>query len=206
MKFNVTFFANSQQSLLLLFNNHQKLNSIRLKNNISFIPRLSWWSVTRSFVQGTPSNLTLFTGSPETTLKINSVLANSEINSVSKAPNVPIKGLSHLRKEISTGVNYTPQISLNRLKKLYIFKNYVFIYQDFNKDSFIKFLMENLHMNGSYSLLFKLGFYGNTVFYMLDHQLGITIKESHNTEFYEGIYDIILLKLDILFDRYQIDE
>lgn len=111
--------------------------------------------------------------------------------------------VSHSNLNITSSENQNK--SFNSYNKSNIFKTYVFVYDVFSRDNFIKFLMENLYINSSYSILIKLGFDGNSVFYMLDHQMGITLKNTHNIDFYEDIYDIILLKINDLLLKYDID-
>ena len=45
-----------------------------------------------------------------------------------------------------------------KLDSLYIWNNKVFNYEEFNNISFNKFIMENLYLNSTYSILIKFGF------------------------------------------------
>jgi hypothetical protein len=64
-------------------------------------------------------------------------------------------------------------------------------FEDFNERSFINSLVENLTLNTTYSLLTKVGYEGNSSFYMAGPQIGIVVKHFHNTRHYANLYRII---------------
>ncbi len=88
-----------------------------------------------------------------------------------------------------------------------IFKDVVFDYSKFNLESFIHFIMENFHFhtNSTYSVLIKIGVSSNSIYYMLGSQIGISIKENHAVHAYKNIYDVILLQIDDLLSKYDLD-
>src|ERR1700736_4048637 len=83
-----------------------------------------------------------------------------------------------------------------------VFKPFLFTYDAFNKESFIKFLLETFELNTSYSILLKVSFDGNTVFYMLDRQMGISVGDQHDLKYYEYVYDHIIFRVDVIMERY----
>lgn len=80
----------------------------------------------------------------------------------------------------------------------------IFLYSDFTETNFSHFIMENLLPNRSYSILIKLGFEGRS-FYMIGSQIGISVKNSHNINYYKNLYEVISFKINDLNDRYDIN-
>ena len=71
-----------------------------------------------------------------------------------------------------------------KLKTNNVFKHYLFSYQEFNQQTFIKFIMENFVLDNTYSILITLGFNGNSFFYTCGNQLGIKITDYHDIDNY----------------------
>jgi DNA polymerase type B, organellar and viral/RNase_H superfamily len=78
-------------------------------------------------------------------------------------------------------------------------------YRNFIKEIFISKLMENLRLNSTYSILFKVSFTGN-IFIMTGRQIGILVKDSHNIDYYINIYNILLDRIEKTMDSYNINE
>ena len=86
------------------------------------------------------------------------------------------------------------------------FKNITISYSDFTMERFINYLMEHLHVNSHYSILVKLGFKNNSVFYMSGKQIGIKIANSHDIKYYKDIYNVILYRIELVMEYYDQDE
>ena len=55
--------------------------------------------------------------------------------------------------------------------------NYLVLsYKNFTVDRWINLLIENFNLNTTYSLLIKLSFEGNSLFYMAGSQIGFVVK------------------------------
>lgn len=89
-------------------------------------------------------------------------------------------------------------------KKASFWSEKIFLYSDFTETNFSNFIMENLLPNRSHSVLIKLGFEGRS-FYMIGNQIGISVKKSHNINYYKNLYEVISLKIHDLDDRYDIN-
>ncbi|KAI5980362.1 mitochondrion dnapol [Pisolithus orientalis] len=86
-----------------------------------------------------------------------------------------------------------------------VFNHILFPFFKLNIESFINSIMENLYINRSYSILVKFGFKGNTINLMSGDQIGIKIENFHDLEFYKDIYNIIMLRMDDILAKYDID-
>ena len=56
-------------------------------------------------------------------------------------------------------------------------------YNDFNLEKFIQFLTQNLNLNTTYSLVFKISCDNNSIFKMCGPQIGIAIGNKHDLNF-----------------------
>ena len=83
-------------------------------------------------------------------------------------------------------------------------KNILISYENFNADSFINELMNSLTVNTSYSLLVKFGFEGNKLFYMSGPQIGIVLRDSHDINYYNNIFQIIEDRLEDIIVNYSL--
>lgn len=83
------------------------------------------------------------------------------------------------------------------------FREKFYFFDEFSSKNFIRFMMENFLLNSSYSLLIKLGF-GGLSFYMVGNQMGVVVRDSHNIEYYKNLYEIIMMKIIELVERYDI--
>jgi hypothetical protein len=89
-----------------------------------------------------------------------------------------------------------------------VFNRTIYSYDEFNMFCFIKFIMEHLYLNSTYTIMIKLGFFNsnsNSVFYMLGSQIGIKLKDSHDIDKYKNIYNIIMLGIDEVISRYVVE-
>lgn len=77
-----------------------------------------------------------------------------------------------------------------KLQSIKLFKHSIFSYTDFNQTNFINFIMENFHLNSTYTILVKFGFNSNSVFYMSGKQLGLKIKDSQDLSYYKNTYNL----------------
>ena len=68
--------------------------------------------------------------------------------------------------------------------------------------AFINYLMEHLYINTNYSLIVKFSFNKNREVYMSGKQIGVVILNSHNIDFYQNIYKIILYRLELVMENY----
>ena len=82
--------------------------------------------------------------------------------------------------------------------------NYLVLsYKNFTVDRWIDLLIENFNLNTTYSLLIKLSFEGNSLFYMAGSQIGFVVKDNHNIDYYKRIYQIISDRIEdfvLLYD------
>lgn len=81
----------------------------------------------------------------------------------------------------------------------------VFPYTAFNETNFINYIMENFSINSKHSLFVKFGFNNNSIFLMSGSQIGVPISDSHNIEYYNHIYNIIISRLEDRLDEYNFD-
>lgn len=92
-----------------------------------------------------------------------------------------------------------------KMDKRKLFTDKIFTYDGFNQTNFINFVMENFLHNSTYTILVKFCFAGNSLFFMSGPQMGIKISNSHNINYYISIYNIILLRIDDVISKYDID-
>jgi hypothetical protein len=71
-------------------------------------------------------------------------------------------------------------------------------FADLNEKSFLNILLENIDLNTTYSLLFKIGYAGNSTFRMAGAQTGLVVKSFHNIRHYAGIYRVLISRIDEL--------
>lgn len=75
-------------------------------------------------------------------------------------------------------------------------------YNDFNLEKFIQFLTQNLNLNTTYSLVFKISCDNNSIFKMCGPQIGIAIGNKHDLNFYQDLYELINTRIETTADRY----
>nr|UEV87013.1 hypothetical protein [Grifola frondosa] len=86
------------------------------------------------------------------------------------------------------------------------FQHIIFKPRDFNMDRFIEVLMENLSLHNTYTILIKLSFDGNSLFYMAGHQIGVKVGSHHNIKYYKQIFRVILLKIEDILSQYDLED
>jgi hypothetical protein len=96
--------------------------------------------------------------------------------------------------------NYT-----ETLKTKSLFKNFLFSYEDFKQENFIKFIMENFILHSTNTILVTFGFNSNNVFISSGKQIGVKITENHNIEYYKNIYNIIILRIEDIISKYNME-
>ena len=82
--------------------------------------------------------------------------------------------------------------------------NYLVLsYKNFTVDRWINLLIENFNLNTTYSLLIKLSFEDDSLFFMAGSQIGFVVKDNHNIDYYKRIYQIISDRIEdfvLLYD------
>ena len=82
------------------------------------------------------------------------------------------------------------------------FQYFHFSLNDFTTINFINFIVNNLKLNSTYSILIKISCQNNLVFKMCGSQIGIVIKNEHDLDYYEKIYSVILIRIELMIATY----
>ena len=64
------------------------------------------------------------------------------------------------------------------------------------------YMMKNLKLNTTYSILLKISSGNNTIFKMCGPQIGIVIGNEHDLEYYSKLYNLILTRIETTVDLY----
>lgn len=81
-------------------------------------------------------------------------------------------------------------------------KRIYFVYNNFTVDNFIDKVVDRLDFNTSYSLLIKLSYNNIHDFKMCGSQIGLSIHDNHDLDFYRQLYDVINIRIEHTFDNY----
>jgi hypothetical protein len=84
----------------------------------------------------------------------------------------------------------------------YKYNYFIFSYDNFTSEYLVEVLMTHLRLNETYSILFKLGFNGNT-FYMSGRQIGVIVKDFHDVKYYKEVFRILENRLIDLMEQYK---
>jgi len=64
--------------------------------------------------------------------------------------------------------------------------------------------MTNLKINRTYSILIKLSFEGNSLFYMCGPQISLNITDFHDFTLYKNRYTDVTIKIDEIMSHYNL--
>jgi hypothetical protein len=78
-------------------------------------------------------------------------------------------------------------------------------FNELTEFEFIKLLQLNLKLDTDYTILFQYTSYEQGIHFMLGPQTGIPVRETNELKFYRLLYEHYLEKLEILLDRYNIE-
>lgn len=81
----------------------------------------------------------------------------------------------------------------------------VFSDENFKPDSLVNYIMENFTINTKHSLLIKFGFNNNSIFLMSGAQLGVSISDTHNKDYYAYLYNVIIFRLENILGEYNLE-
>nr|ADO51614.1 dnapol [Moniliophthora roreri] len=77
-----------------------------------------------------------------------------------------------------------------------------FAFSDFTHENFNKFIVQNFHLNTTYSILIKISSKNNLIFKMAGRQIAIVTKNEHDLVNYNKIYKAILTRIESTIDNY----
>ena len=76
--------------------------------------------------------------------------------------------------------------------------------QEFSKENFINFIVNNFKLYSTYSILIKLSFDNQLTFKMSGDQIGLVINNRHDVSYYENLYQVIKTRIDLTTDNYNL--
>jgi hypothetical protein len=106
---------------------------------------------------------------------------------------------------------FSPENNLN-IRKPNVFqksknkiKFFTVPFNELTEFEFIKLLQLNLKVDTEYTILFQYASYEQGIHFMLGPQTGIPVRETHDLNFYRLLSEHYLENLEILMDRYNIE-
>ena len=77
-----------------------------------------------------------------------------------------------------------------------------FYFNDFTVENFIEEIIKNFKLNTTYTIIFKISCNNNELFKMCGPQIGLTINKEHDLDFYNKLFDVIMIRIETITLEY----
>lgn len=77
-----------------------------------------------------------------------------------------------------------------------------FYFNDFTVEKFIEEIIKNFKLNTTYTIILKISCNNNELFKMCGPQIGLTLKNEHDFDFYMKLFDLIMFRIDNISQEY----